>query len=198
MGGVLCFDFINTVHDRVNLPSKDYIFDYRAFMYWCKRLKVLPAYKIKQLESFSKRNIQLAEKALIKIAGSREILYSFFSSIAAGKVIDGGLLLKFNKIISASFMHIRYEYSKGRLIVAWNDRKVSLYEPYRVIIKSAFDVVSSGDFQRIKECSGCGWIFLDSTKNNSRRWCNMLTCGAKIKARRFYQKKRLLKPGNKR
>ncbi len=193
MGGVLCFDFINTVHDRVNLPSYDYLPDYQAFIYWNKRLKVVPVNKIKRLESFSMRNSGLAGKTLSEIKKRREILYKFFSSVASGYRIDSNLLIKFNAILSASFKHIQFVYSKGTLTVSWDNRKVNLYEPFWVIIKSAFDVISSENFQRIKECRECGWIFLDTTKNNNRRWCNMLTCGAKNKARTYYQKHRLMR-----
>ena len=189
----MCFDFINTVHDRVNLPTSDYLFDYQAFIFWNKRLKVMPVNKIKRLESFSRRNAKLAAKTLSEIKKRRETLYNLFSSIAAGKGIDNQLLIKFNKILSTSLKHIWFVYSKGVLTLSWDDRIVNLYEPFWVIIKSAFDIVASGNFQRIKECSECGWIFLDNTKNNNRKWCNMLTCGAKNKARTYYRKHRLMR-----
>jgi len=31
----------------------------------------------------------------------------------------------------------------------------------------------------------CAWVFLDTSKNHSRRWCDMKACGNRAKARRF-------------
>nr|WP_272885753.1 CGNR zinc finger domain-containing protein [Fictibacillus marinisediminis] len=40
-------------------------------------------------------------------------------------------------------------------------------------------------------CEGgtCGWIFIDTTRNRSRRWCSMDDCGNPEKARRHYKRK---------
>ena len=51
---------------------------------------------------------------------------------------------------------------------------------------SAVDLLRSGRFERVKRCPGpgCGWLFFDHSKNNSRRWCDMATCGNRTKGRR--------------
>jgi predicted RNA-binding Zn ribbon-like protein len=36
----------------------------------------------------------------------------------------------------------------------------------------------------------CSWVFLDTSKNKKRRWCDMSDCGNREKARRFLSKKR--------
>jgi predicted RNA-binding Zn ribbon-like protein len=45
---------------------------------------------------------------------------------------------------------------------------------------------------RLKQCQdgGCGWLFLDRTKNASRRWCSSADCGNRSRARRHYQRRR--------
>jgi predicted RNA-binding Zn ribbon-like protein len=45
----------------------------------------------------------------------------------------------------------------------------------------------------VKQCphGGCAWFFLDASKNASRRWCSMQDCGAKVKSRRQYQRRKL-------
>src|SRR5438876_1203177 len=46
---------------------------------------------------------------------------------------------------------------------------------------------------RVGECAddrGCGYLFLDMTKNRSRRWCDMKDCGNRAKARRHYEKQK--------
>jgi len=51
---------------------------------------------------------------------------------------------------------------------------------------SAMELLTALDPARLKQCmgEGCGWLFLDLSKNNSRRWCDMATCGNRTKAQR--------------
>ena len=43
---------------------------------------------------------------------------------------------------------------------------------------------------RVKACGGCGWLFVDRTRNGSRRWCISALCGNRDKARRHYHRKK--------
>ena len=49
------------------------------------------------------------------------------------------------------------------------------------------DLLLSGDMARVRTCAvdTCRWLFLDTSKNHTRRWCNMKVCGNRMKARRF-------------
>jgi len=47
------------------------------------------------------------------------------------------------------------------------------------------------DVQRIRICQNCCWLFLDRSRNGSRRWCDMAVCGNRQKAKRHYQRRRL-------
>jgi predicted RNA-binding Zn ribbon-like protein len=54
---------------------------------------------------------------------------------------------------------------------------------------SAAELLTHGPLDRIRECPGqgnCGWLFLDVSKNASRRWCDMRVCGNRAKARRHH------------
>jgi predicted RNA-binding Zn ribbon-like protein len=53
-------------------------------------------------------------------------------------------------------------------------------------------LLSSGARTQIHECGGdgCGWLFLDTSRNGRRRWCTMQGCGNRAKARRFYERTR--------
>jgi predicted RNA-binding Zn ribbon-like protein len=60
---------------------------------------------------------------------------------------------------------------------------------------SALDMLETADFARLKQCPGrtpdndCQWLFLDVSKNNSRRWCDMATCGNRTKSHRHRARK---------
>jgi predicted RNA-binding Zn ribbon-like protein len=63
------------------------------------------------------------------------------------------------------------------------------------VIRSAADLLVSVDLKKLKFCSDpmCRWLFLDISRNQSRRWCDMKDCGNRAKAKRFYQKKQRIK-----
>jgi predicted RNA-binding Zn ribbon-like protein len=52
------------------------------------------------------------------------------------------------------------------------------------------DLLTSGDLDRVGQCADdrCGWLFLDVSRNGSRRWCSMEACGNRAKARRHYRR----------
>jgi predicted RNA-binding Zn ribbon-like protein len=59
---------------------------------------------------------------------------------------------------------------------------------------AAVDLVRGLDVRQLKACpldeGGCGWLFLDRSRNGSRRWCSMDDCGARAKARRLTARRR--------
>jgi len=61
-----------------------------------------------------------------------------------------------------------------------------------LIVRSAADLLTSDKLHDVRACSAedCRWLFLDISKNHSRRWCDMETCGNQAKARRHYRRKK--------
>ena len=66
----------------------------------------------------------------------------------------------------------------------------TLAAPLRPIVRSAAELLVSDQLDRVRECDGarCTWLFLDQSRNRSRRWCSMETCGNRAKARRHYRR----------
>ena len=63
---------------------------------------------------------------------------------------------------------------------------------FEAYAKQMADLLVSEEFRKVKKCSdpACGWLFLDISRNRSRRWCDMADCGNRAKASRFYKKKK--------
>lgn len=49
---------------------------------------------------------------------------------------------------------------------------------------SAAQLLTGEERHRLKCCDGCGRLFLDRSRNRSRRWCEMEACGNRAKVRR--------------
>jgi predicted RNA-binding Zn ribbon-like protein len=58
------------------------------------------------------------------------------------------------------------------------------------VADSAAELLTSDSLPRVRQCGGlnCGWLFLDTTRNRSRRWCDMKDCGNRAKVRRYRQR----------
>jgi predicted RNA-binding Zn ribbon-like protein len=85
--------------------------------------------------------------------------------------------------------------------LAWSDRRlhweVSAAEkepeyPLLLIVRTACGLLLSHDMEKVRSCGDprCRWLFLDTSKNHTRRWCNMKVCGNRMKARRFKAQRR--------
>jgi len=81
----------------------------------------------------------------------------------------------------------------------WDVDADALDAPVCPIALSAAELLISEERQRIGQCAddrGCGWLFLDTSKNHSRRWCDINDCGnrlsnaATMRARASTRKKR--------
>jgi predicted RNA-binding Zn ribbon-like protein len=59
---------------------------------------------------------------------------------------------------------------------------------FRIVEAAGGLLVSEEMLPRLKSCPACGWFFLDASKNRSRRWCSMRTCGSVAKARSYYRR----------
>lgn len=59
------------------------------------------------------------------------------------------------------------------------------------VVLDAIDLARGG-LDRIRVCASekCGMLYLDVSRNRSRRWCSMDRCGSRAKAHAYYVRKR--------
>ena len=185
-GGCFCFDFTNTLHSRTDKSTYDYINTYNDILDWSERVKLLPNERLRVLRRYTDQNKKEAEKKLKEILDKREVLYTVFSSIIRNKIYDQSTTEEFNNTLSDSLSKLRLQINKQKINIGWDENEIDLMEPLWAVYKNAFDIITSTPINRIKECKACGWLFLDKSKNNSRTWCNMQSCGSIEKSKRYY------------
>jgi predicted RNA-binding Zn ribbon-like protein len=71
---------------------------------------------------------------------------------------------------------------------AWTWTGAALARPLWPIAHAALGLLRSGELDRLAECGHCRWLFLDHSRNRSRRWCSMNACGGREKMRRHRAK----------
>lgn len=187
VGGALCLDFVNTINSRVN-PVHDYLTEYSDLVGWAKKVEILSPGQTCRLQKRAKQSTADAEAALGKSRMLRELLFRLFSNAAREsrqrqQDIEK-FLLEYGKTIAESHLQKK----NNHYTLSWSvDKELDgLLNP---IIHSGGELLLYGDLAHLKECPGCGWLFLDTSKNQSRRWCSMNTCGARDKMRRYHKRK---------
>jgi predicted RNA-binding Zn ribbon-like protein len=108
----------------------------------------------------------------------RRAIYEVFRPIADGTEPGAGALAALHGFHADAVAAARLT-PRG---YAWGD---DLLAPIAV---AAVDLLRFGPLERVSVCAGCPWLFLDTSRNHSRRWCSMDDCGARAKMRRYRAK----------
>jgi len=172
VAGSLCLDFVNTVDPRHAPQREERLRDYAAVLEWARQAGI----EASPLEAAAASRVHEEAIAL------RETLYAIFGAVARGETPPADALRHLNDELARRPRQI----SDG---FAW--APASGDGVLAPIVWSAAELLTSGPLERVRECPGddtCGWLFLDTSRNGSRRWCDMRTCGNRAKARRYYRR----------
>jgi len=122
----------------------------------------------------------------------REAIWGVFSAIASGEAPRDADLALIGDAAAAGRARERLVYDRSGVGWSLPADGDALERPLWEIASSAADVLTSAELDRVKECASdtCEWVFLDRSRNRSRRWCDMSDCGNRAKARRFQAKTR--------
>jgi len=189
-GGALGLDFANTWSDR-DRPETDKLRGYGDLLAFAEQTGLLAAGDLARLEAQAGRDPWLAEAALMLCRELREALYGIFSAVAAGAAPEPADLERLNAALPVALSRLRLERRGEDLVWGWSSPEGDLNAPLWPILRSAAELLTSEERQRVRECAGtaCTWLFLDHSRNRSRRWCSMETCGNRAKAHRHYQRR---------
>ena len=191
--GKLCLDFVNTVEWRnSDTKKKESLIDFSALVLWSKMVGILEDSIAQVLIKKSLQESYKADQVYKRAIELRELLFRIFSSIIKTGQASKNDLDIFNKYLAESMGKSCCLIPSGNRFT-WSfcsgtDSMDLFLDP---IIKSTADLLVSPELRRVKECADetCGWLFIDKSRNKSRRWCSMNDCGNRAKAHRFYLSK---------
>jgi predicted RNA-binding Zn ribbon-like protein len=186
IGGRLCLDFINTVSTRKASPPQEYLQEPIDIAKWAVKVGALDARELTPLIKFMEREPMEAARFLEKACSLREDLYRIFLGVVAESPTDHRALDRLNKNLGAHFEGLRLEATAGKFHREWAFPNGDTRMITAPILFDAWELLQSDHLSRVKECPNCGWVFLDRTRNGSRRWCSMQACGSGVKALDWY------------
>lgn len=192
VAGVLCLDFVNTLEPRVvtddgTIP-RNYLTSYHELIAWGQHTEILSVSQGQKLLKEAPHHPEQIQDALEQAMMLRETIYRIFFAISQHHDVSPDALETLKNIYAQAVHHAHLGPMEESFGLSWGDDSKDLLSPLWPIAASAMELLLRGEQQRMKECptteGGCGWLFYDTSKNNSRRWCSMRTCGMQSKDRR--------------
>jgi predicted RNA-binding Zn ribbon-like protein len=186
IGGELAFDFTNTSSGRGWPTHQEHLRTAQNVVDWCHHAKLLNRADADWLHEELGSDQRLARALLGRALDLREALYAIGVELAAGRAAPAPQVDRVAKEHAACLARARLAPDGARYVWSWSPREAPIEAVLGPIALSALATLSQADLTRIKQCEGekCGWLFFDTTKNKSRRWCEMEICGNRAKQKR--------------
>jgi predicted RNA-binding Zn ribbon-like protein len=190
VAGHLALDFANTVDDPLGPQRWDHIADYSALLDWSARVAGMPADAVARLRAQAAQHPRPATNVVRRAAALRAAMNETF-----GAIVDG-------TDPAAPWIELRpyLATAVGRAAtpapLSWEFTE--LEAPLWPVAEAAYRLLTGPGLAHLKRCVGCPWLFLDQSKNSSRRWCSMRDCGTHQKVQRYVAKRAAARrrPGN--
>lgn len=192
LGGRLCLDFVNTVSWGGVERRNERLQSYGDLIRWAREAGLLTPTAAARLTRAAEAAPARAARALADAHALREALHQVFAARAAGRAPPSDATATLNRFLGRALGRLRLRAAADGC--SWTFPEES-DEPDRVlwpVAWSAAELLTSDDAGAIRMCAGerCGWLFLDRSRNRSRRWCDMRVCGNAAKVRRFYARRK--------
>ncbi|HTQ56649.1 MAG TPA: CGNR zinc finger domain-containing protein [Bryobacteraceae bacterium] len=191
IGGCLCLDFVNTVGGRAGgAVIRDKLGSYQDLLDWSLLAGSADRGAARTLARRARRHSAEAAAVLHRAIRLREALYRIFLRSRSGRrpaQPDAAILRA--ELTNARGQQ-QFALSRGGFAWTFPPRTEALDRILWPLALSAAQLLTSPDLARLGQCAGpvCGWLFLDTSRNRRRRWCDMQDCGNRAKVRRFRTK----------
>ena len=184
-------EFTNTVNNHASEQPGETLFKYEDVLTWAGRVGLLREDQVGSLTRQAARQPEEAARVFGAVLELREVLYRIVVAQTKGKSPPKQDLTILNSVLSQLTGGAGVAYHRDRFEWQWNFDENALEAPLWILALSAVDLMISEYYERVGQCAdedGCGWLFVDTSKNHSRRWCDINDCGNRAKQRR-YQKR---------
>ncbi len=197
LGGRMSLEFTNTVDWHASDEPAEYLTSYAALVAWGRHVGHLDDRQAERLLEEAHRRPTKANAMHKRALVLREAIYRIFSAVSAGLPAQDDDLAVLNAELSRTLACSRIVSSGEGYAWDWMGEEDALDRVLWPVVRDATDLLTSEDLPRVGQCADdrCGWLFFDTSRNRSRRWCSMEDCGNRAKARRHYQRSRATEGG---
>lgn len=198
LGERLCLDYANTIEDPFAAHPQEFLWDYPNLIRWGRHVGILADDEVERLLREGTRCRDEAAATFERAIVLREAITRIFRAVAHRTTPEETDLQRLQAEYLVALKHTRLMPADDHYGWAWAADDGELDRPLWAIARSAVEVLTVDDLARVKECPGaddCGWLFYDTSKNGSRRWCSMEGCGSRVKMRQQYARQRAVRMG---
>jgi predicted RNA-binding Zn ribbon-like protein len=122
----------------------------------------------------------------------REAVYRIFSAIAEQKKPASSDVALLDSLDKQAMAHRRIGKGEGGYQWQWRTDGAELDLILWQVSKAGAELLTSDLVYNVRACAAekCRWLFVDTSRNHARRWCDMKVCGNRDKVRRFQERTR--------
>ena len=193
VGGMGVLDYLNTCDGRrpgtAVREVLDKLSNLEDIVHWFLHAGLIEAHEHEQLVQLVRGSSWHTVSAFNELIGFRESLYRLFLPLALGDAVDAGQLDELNQLLASTADQRVLVPTPFGVIWCWRPCQTLQAMTAGFIARLAVQasaLLTSADLGRLKACDtpDCDWLFIDTSKNGRRRWCQMNVCGAREKAKR--------------
>jgi predicted RNA-binding Zn ribbon-like protein len=185
VAGDLALDFVNTSAGPRHGPADtEWLSSFEDFTAWSRRVGVAAQPSVEPTEGAA------ALAALARVLACRDDMYEIFLAIADGSAPPDQALRRLQLAYLEALSHGQLVSNGDGSRQEWKwDPATAVLAPLWTVISAAIELLTHGPADRIKSCQACRFLFIDLSKNGSRRWCSMEDCGKAAKIARYLQRR---------
>ncbi|HEX8928948.1 MAG TPA: ABATE domain-containing protein, partial [Actinomycetota bacterium] len=207
-GGVACLDFANTLDGRATEQPEENLQTYADVVKWATYAGLLDEEAAVRISDASRDERQASDPGeasegkasddgrdnenLRTALELREAIFGIFSAVGRHQPVPEPALDSLQQHFAQAMAHAHLDDRRG-----WYFTGADPGRAWWPIAVDAVTLLTHGPLDRVKVCAaeaGCVGLFLDTSKNRSRRWCTMDGCGVDAKVKRQAQRRRSARP----
>lgn len=186
IGGHPALDLVNTLDWRFRESgAEELLSEYSDLVCFVEQSGLMSTKEARRLvrdvpESKSGRVLAAARELREATA---EILYSALE----GKDPRAPVVRRLQEYVNEAKQHEELRWNGSKVVSELPESPASADSPLWKLSLSVAEFVTSDQMSMLRQCGNaeCRWLFVDTSKNHTRRWCDMKICGNRMKARRF-------------
>jgi predicted RNA-binding Zn ribbon-like protein len=197
LSGCLCLEMTNTVSMHASAQPGEWLNSYADLVAWARRVRIIEEQAAQVLLRTAEAQPEAAAQVVQRAIQVREAIYRICLALIAHVPPAPEDLSLLNAELARHAASPRITVAVDGFAWAWPLDETVLDGMLGPVVLSAAELLISDERERLGQCAddrGCGWLFLDVSRNRSRRWCSMEDCGNRAKQRRHHQRQSAQSP----
>jgi predicted RNA-binding Zn ribbon-like protein len=184
--GELAIEFLHTRFGAVDGPPDGPmpLNTYDDLLAWGSKAAVLDPLEAHRLRRTANHDPSAGRRAVDRAIKFRTALDEALRSVIAGQTVSADALIVLRTDEADALAAANLVEADGAYGWQWGP-DAGPERPLWPIVHAAIELMTNGPLDRVKACALCQYLFIDRSKNRSRRWCSMAACGTTEKMRRY-------------